>query len=390
MYLLEKLDYLQKLAEHEMQRLDSGEIDIEQYHERLVSTWDSVDNRMGQLVYDNIFWNKVVKDTAMLAVRSVGWNLGSWREYAGAGTDLVTSFERMKRGDKFLSQKMAYSISAIVLYAVLGAVIMKILTGENPKELKDYYFPKTGNKNPDGSDERLSLPTYAKDWFAYGTQPLKTITHKIHPLWGIIGDIVTNKDFFGVEVRKEDDPLLRQIQDVLVHIVKESRSISIKNYEKMSKVSDDKFKNIAVSITGISSAPGYITKSPAQKLMNRYIAERIPKGSKTTEEFERSSYRRTLINRLRKGEQVERREAVDILGYKGYYAAKKAAKKTPFEGSFNRLSIKEAINVFIIANKEEREESRDLLKRKYYKYKSDLTKEEQREVKDLIYNKGRR
>jgi hypothetical protein len=32
---------------------------------RSQSAWDSVDNRMGQLVYDNLFWNKTFKDLAM-------------------------------------------------------------------------------------------------------------------------------------------------------------------------------------------------------------------------------------------------------------------------------------------------------------------------------------
>ena len=38
--------------------------------------WDSTDNRLGQMVYDNLFWNKTVKDIALASVRSVGWNLG--------------------------------------------------------------------------------------------------------------------------------------------------------------------------------------------------------------------------------------------------------------------------------------------------------------------------
>ena len=44
---------------------------------------DSVDNCMGQLVYDNQFWDRTAKDLAMLTVRSVGWNLGTLREVGG-------------------------------------------------------------------------------------------------------------------------------------------------------------------------------------------------------------------------------------------------------------------------------------------------------------------
>jgi hypothetical protein len=54
----------------------------------LARAWDSVDNRLGQLVYDNLFWDKTLKDLAMASVRSVGWNLGTIRELGGGAIDL--------------------------------------------------------------------------------------------------------------------------------------------------------------------------------------------------------------------------------------------------------------------------------------------------------------
>jgi len=349
-----KIGLFSKMAQHEMQRAENGEIDSDQLMERLVSTWDSVDNRMGQLIYDNLFWNKTFKDTLMLAIRSVGWNLGSWREYAGSATDLVTTKARIDRGDKFLSHKMAYTIGAITLYAILGAVIMKTLTGKSPEEPKDYFFPKTGQKNADGSDERLSLPTYAKDWFAYSTQPVKTVIHKGHPMWGILGDLTSNKTFFNVEIRHEGDNALQQAQSMIEHIGNELRPMSFKNYERFSRASDNKWKNMLTSITGISPAPSYITKSPAQKLMTRYIVENIPQGSKTKEKFEKSLYRRTLINKRRKGEPVDRREAIQMLGIQGFTKAIKEAKLDPFAASFKRLSFQKALDVYAISSDKER------------------------------------
>ena len=49
--------------------------------------WNSVDNRLGQLCYDNLFWQKTLKDILMASTRSVGWNLGTWRELGGAAVD---------------------------------------------------------------------------------------------------------------------------------------------------------------------------------------------------------------------------------------------------------------------------------------------------------------
>ncbi len=360
-----KIGLFAKLAQHEMERAEAEQIDSDQLWERLTQSWDSVDNRMGQLIYDNLFWSKTIKDSLMMAIRSVGWNLGSWREFGGAIVDVATTKERIDRGDIWLSQKMAYGIGAVTIYSVLGATIQYLLTGEPPEEPKDYLFPKTGNLNPDGSEERLSLPTYAKDWYAWTTQPVKTITHKIHPLWGVLGDLGTNKDYFNVEVRHTDDPLLNQAGQLATHIGKSFQSISMRNYQKLERVSPGKASNLWISITGISPAPSYITKSPAQKLMTRIIVERIPPKAKTQEEFERSTYRRTLKNRIRKDEPIDRKEAVRVLGQSSFNRVIKEAKRTPFADSFNRLSLVDAMNVYAIATPKEKSQVRTVLKGKF-------------------------
>ena len=46
----------------------------EEMRKRLDLAWDSVDNRAGQMVYENLFWNKTLRDLAQVATRSVGWN----------------------------------------------------------------------------------------------------------------------------------------------------------------------------------------------------------------------------------------------------------------------------------------------------------------------------
>jgi len=334
-----KLGLFSMLAKHEMKRAESGQINDEQLHERLISSWDSVDNRMGQLVYDNLFWNKTFKDVAMMAVRSVGWNLGSWREYGGVPVDILGTKGRIARGDVWLSQKMAYTIGAITQYAILGAVIGYLLTGKRPEELKDYFFPKTGEKNPDGSDERLSLPTYAKDWFAYGIQPRRTVKNKLHPIWGLLTDLVENKDFFHVQIRDPKDPISQQLLDVAEYIGKEFLPLSARNYQKMSRTSPDRsHKNIWVSITGITTAPSYITRSPAQRLMYRYIIENIPDKTRTKEEYERMRERQEF---------------------------RKSNPEKSFADSFKRLSIGQAINVYAIATPVEKRKSYRILRQKW-------------------------
>jgi hypothetical protein len=61
------------LAQHELEKLPPG-TDRAQVRAVMARAWDSVENRMGQLTYNNLFWHRYLKDGLMASVRSVGWN----------------------------------------------------------------------------------------------------------------------------------------------------------------------------------------------------------------------------------------------------------------------------------------------------------------------------
>ena len=82
----QKLGIFADMVDFELKRL-GPDATQEQRREAFAGAWDSVDNRMGQLVYDDLFWNRTVKDLMMITVQSVGWNLGTIRELAGAAGD---------------------------------------------------------------------------------------------------------------------------------------------------------------------------------------------------------------------------------------------------------------------------------------------------------------
>ena len=359
-----KLGVFSDMAKHELKRYESGEIDSDQLMFRLMAAWDSVDNRMGQLIYDNLFWNKYIKDVAMLSMRSVGWTLGSIRETAGAFTDIVGTKTRLDEGDKLFSIRQSQVVGWVATYAVLGAVLTYLMTGKKPDEPKDYFFPKTGQTNPDGSEQRLSLPTYAKDWYAWRERPLHTAKAKLHPIWGLGMDLAKNKDFFSVQIRDPKDPLEKQMFDVGKYVYETALPLSIKNYKKMSK-SSGSLGNVYVSITGITSAPSYINRTVAQKLMYRYVIEKIPDVTKTREDFERSQYRSNFINKLRRGDPVDRQEARKLLGSRSYMSAVKTSKISSFADSFKRLTLEQGLDVYAISTKKEKAEAKSVLFKKF-------------------------
>lgn len=162
-----KMGAFLQLAEMEMVKAREGgkTLSLDKQREIMASAWDSIDNRFGELVYDNTFMRRTLKDSAMLSMRAVGWNLGTVREIGGGVTDAATVLRRPS-GER-MTNRMAYTVSLVTVTAVYGAMLQKLMTGHGPKELKDYFFPRTGRiLNPDkkyAQPERMELPTYMRD-----------------------------------------------------------------------------------------------------------------------------------------------------------------------------------------------------------------------------------
>ena len=47
--------------------------------------------------------------------------------------------------------------------ALIGGVMTKLFTGENPKDVNDYIFPLISGTNPDGSPRRLTTMFYLRE-----------------------------------------------------------------------------------------------------------------------------------------------------------------------------------------------------------------------------------
>jgi hypothetical protein len=255
--------------------------DVAAKREGLGKLWDSVDNRMGQLVYDNVFWNRALKDGLMATVRSVGWNLGTFRELGGGILD-VKNIGR----DKGFSDRTAYVVALPLITGIYGAIMNYAYTGEAPQSLKDVFYPRTGKLRPDGSEDRVSLPTYMKDVFAYGEDahnfaayggdPTQTIKNKLHPLIAMVSQMLNNKDFFGGAIRNPADKAVEQIADEVAYLIQQIEPFSYRNYIQQAKAKGEEPSVMGYltspSMIGITPAPGYITKSP-EELESSHVSQ---------------------------------------------------------------------------------------------------------------------
>jgi hypothetical protein len=251
---------------------------------------------------------------------------------------------------------------------------MRLLSGKWPWEdeeaeglwekIKNYFFPKTGRTNPNGSAERLSLPHYSKDWVAWGTgirdvltdadpsSLAKTAKHKAHPMWGTIADIVENEDYYGTEIRDPDDPFLSQVLDAAKHVGASFLPFSVRNFSRMRDAGESRSMAVLMAGSGISSAPGYLSKTRAHQAVDDILRERMPSGSRSQEDAEKSERRRETIRELRKGSKVD----LSSWTTREQSSIKREAAMTPLQARFGRLTADEAVRVFNLCNTKEREQ----------------------------------
>lgn len=272
--------------------------------------WDSVDNRMGQLVHDNLFWNKSAKDLAQASVRSTGWTFGTLREIGGGIKDAADFAKNIITGklDKAeFTHRMAYVAAMPAFAGMIGGTLNYMLQKMHgasdedaiPKEWKDWFFPKTGEKDRDGNDVRLALPTYMGDFLKYGNNPMETIANKTHPLLNTVIEMLRNRDYYNTKIRNEDDPKYQQVIDLLAHFGKQFEPFSSREYRKLSGDDSQTGGSQFLPLIGVIRARHDITDSPAVAMAKELVQSQAPEGARTSVEAQKSQERTQLIRKIR-------------------------------------------------------------------------------------------
>lgn len=331
----------------------------------LQKSWNSTDNRMGSVVYDNLFWPKAVKDMMHATVRSVGWNWGTFRELGGGAADLGQYLKNAATAGKTaeLSKRAQYLIALPMTVGLLGAATQYMYTGTMPETLFDYFHPKTGTKDADGNDNRIVLPTYMKDVFAYGKdiakgRPLNTIKHKLSPLLTTAINMLENQDYYGDEIANMDDPFVQRWQQRAAYAAKESQPFFVQNVQEDTKRHASGVER-AATFVGVTPANREDVRTNAQNTMQGYLAKRTPE--RTPEEAEASRQRADLRNIVRtqgpdaaKAELKKRIEAGQLTRAQ-VKAVLESGHTSSIETQFKQLTLTEAERVFAQGNAREKQ-----------------------------------
>lgn len=310
-----------------------------------------VDSRLGQVNYERLFANNIAKNIVQGVIRAPGWTGGTILEVGGGLKDLYGTIRNARSNGKLVfTDRSAYTLSLLMFGAVSNAVLTAIFTGDKPRDWRDLFTFKTGNIDEYGDPERYFLPTYGKDIVAYGTGFGTTISHKLHPALGLIGDVVSNKDYYGVEVRHKGDNPLKQAGQVALYGAKAFIPFWMRGVAK-EKERDGSALAMAAPLIGIMPAPKRINQTSAEALASELIKGHLQQRSRTLEEAERGQMKAQLgrAMRLSPGEsppEVRQAMSEGQLSRRELASMFKKSRSQPIVNQIKSLTMDEALQVW--------------------------------------------
>lgn len=326
--------------------------------------WDSVDNRAGQMVYDNLFMNNVAKDLAFMSVRAVGWDLGSFREYGGgAVVDLPRQLAKGLRGERpELTSRLAFTIATPITIGLFGAMVHYVMTGKAPQKTEDYFFP-----GPDGA--KVSFPSYMKDFYAFKSHPLEAAVNKLHPTWGQTIDFYKNADFYGTEIYHPGDPKLKQGYDILKWYGKSWEPLSYKGISTRIE-RGEAISSATTGMFGFMPAPSGIDQTKAEELAVELSRREWKRGPRTSADAERYQLVQKFERQVGAGQKIDmgeltkawREKRIQDSDISKIYSNYKVPK---LQREFKELPLPDALAVMREATPDERTQLKSLLLEKY-------------------------
>lgn len=245
--------------------------------------WDSIENRFGEMNFDNLFWDRTFKSATQLTFRSVTWKLGSIVQIAGAAPEQIGEFQSALKSGKppLLGRKIAWLIGLWMLVAAFSAIVMALAKQGRPKNFRDLVAPRY-----DDDGNRISLNSYLKDLLHFSHSPVRYITSSMSGEWGRLFDLTRNKDYYGTEIYSPDDSRAKQLLDQLQYLV--PLPFYFSGLKRAAELKAPAPVKTMVGAGIAQPAPGYMNKTEAQMLAHDMMLERLPIGARTQAQAEAS------------------------------------------------------------------------------------------------------
>lgn len=276
-------NYAQALIEN-ADRITAGQVDKQTLARTI---WRDVEDRMGELNYENLFWNNTFKGSVQVAMRAPGWFKGTMGTFGGGSKDNaqfigdLTKYIFMKGDTPQFSQRGQYLWSMIFATMAIGGTYQYLHTRKWPSNLEDYFMPKNGAVDANGNDIRIVLPTYFKDAISMLNNPLRYVENKTAPEINLLWEALNNQDFFGNYIRNLNDPAAEQVMQTVGFLL--NSGLSPFSYQQSAQ--QPTLTSKLESLSGIMKAPSQFIESAQQKAAQQaYDNQMGAQGPQTPEQ----------------------------------------------------------------------------------------------------------
>lgn len=339
-------------------------------------TWRFVEDRFGEVNFDNLWWNRTFKAGMQLFFRSVSWKLGSVYALGGAiaggggdggeggsiGGQAGELFDAIKnRRAPVLHRKFAWLLGMCITTAAMAYVTQKLLTGKDPASLADLTDPQIDPSDP---HLRVSTPTYVKDLVHFGHSPIKYLSSSLAGWIGKVADLWQNKDFYGTEIRHPGDALPTQAKDIAKYLGSGLMPFSVKGYRNLSDQQVSEARRV-LALLGMSPAPKYVSQTPAEQLADYFREQHEEVGARTQSAAAHSREKAQAALALRQGREPS---TIEGLTPQEIRTVERRAGMTPFQWEVSHLPAAEAQTVYAKATPAERVQLAPMMAKRAARY----------------------
>lgn len=287
--------YSQQLSENH-DALERSDIRRSEIARSVVNT---VENRFGEVNFDNFFWDNTYKSGMQTVFRSVTWKIGFWRGFTAAvGPEMKEAFldplkamrEDWKAGEKQrpageyfipkLGQNQAWLLCMALASAALGTVLAKVYSGKYPWEwtgeeehrgmspegalLLETIHPRTGKVDPyTGLPVRMTLPTGIRDFEHAFRDPRSYVSSSMSGMTSHAIDSIENRDYFNNYVYDPNGTEYQKMAQLFAYNM--PQPISVQNFRE-GKASGD-MTNFKLGMAGMTRASNDYDLTKAEKRM---------------------------------------------------------------------------------------------------------------------------
>jgi hypothetical protein len=240
-----------------------------------------VEDRFGEVNWDNAWMNPTFKTILQIMFRSYTWFTGSFTAFGKAGIDLAKMVSYKAQGKQHKLGPEAYwamnasvahilTVAAIAGAYTVGTALTSGEEAETPEDtplLTKLLFPRIDKYDP---TRRIAIPSYITEgWkilshtgsLSSEAEYTKLVSGRFSSLLGKSFELFKNEDWRGTIIANPHDNIIQRTADRLWHIA--PMPIMVSSVARQTREKGFDPKEIGFALMGIAEAPAAAKRSSA-------------------------------------------------------------------------------------------------------------------------------